>query len=218
MSHHDCIAYDPYQPAQGPQEALDGLWEVLRQRRSVRMFAEREVPEAVISRLIACACTAPSGANKQPWFFVCVKDPLMKRQIRLAAEKEERSFYESRANDEWREDLEPLGTGSEKAFLETAPWLIVLFKKIKADDDGQHYYVNESVGIAAGMFVAAAQMAGLSTLTYTPSPMSFLRDLLGRGKNERPFLVIPVGYAADACVVPVEAAKRKALDEVMKVV
>tara|TARA_B100000925_G_scaffold63969_1_gene43205 strand:+ start:46 stop:579 length:534 start_codon:yes stop_codon:yes gene_type:complete len=159
-----------------------------------------------IERLIALAASAPSGANKQPWHFVAVQDPEVKRQIRLAAEEEEKAFYGGRASDEWLEDLKPFGTDWEKPFLETAPWLIVVFRKnYDVDEDGQkakNYYVQESVGIACGFLIAAIHAAGLSTLTHTPSPMDFLAMILGRPANERAFLLMPVGYAVDGAQVP----------------
>jgi nitroreductase len=164
------------------------------------------VPRQTIERLIALAASAPSGANKQPWHFVAVQDPDLKHQIRLAAEEEERAFYGGRASDQWLEDLKPFGTDWEKPFLETAPWLIVVFRKnYEVDEDGQkakNYYVQESVGIACGFLIAAIHAAGLSTLTHTPSPMDFLGKILGRPANERAFLLMPVGYAADGAQVP----------------
>jgi len=147
-----------------------------------------------------------------------VQDPATKARIRVAAEAEEREFYERRANDEWLQDLGPLGTDADKGFLETAPWLVVVFQLSKTDDGGQVYYLKESVGLACGMFLAAAQLAGLATLTHTPSPMAFLGEILGRPAHERPFLLIPVGHAADDCVVPAKALERRPLDEVMVVV
>jgi len=181
------------------------------------MFSDEPVPREVIEWLVRSAGSAPSGANKQPWRFVCVQDPALKREIRLAAEVEERKLYSRRANEEWLRDLEPLGTDANKDFLEVAPWLVVVFKLLREDDGSQVYYVNESVGLAAGMFLTAAQMAGLATLTHTPSPMAFLAEALGRPANERPFLLIPVGYPADDCVVPVHATTRKDIDEIMVV-
>ena len=166
---------------------------------------------------VRSAGSAPSGANKQPWRFVCVQDPALKREIRVAAEREEHELYAHRANEEWLRDLEPLGTDANKGFLEVAPWLVVVFKLVREDDGSQVYYVNESVGVATGMFLAAAQVAGLATLTHTPSPMGFLGDILGRPSNERPFVLIPVGYAADDCVVPAHAVERKDLDQIMVV-
>ena len=181
------------------------------------MFSDRPVAEEIIQGLVRCATTAPSGANKQPWRYVCVQDPALKQEIRLAAEKEERAFYERRANKEWLADLEPLGTDPDKEFLEIAPWLIVVFKLMRCDDGSQVYYLNESVGLSVGILLAAAQHAGLATLTHTPSPMGFLREVLGRPEHERPFLLIPVGYPADDCEVPARALERKEIEEVMVV-
>jgi len=198
--------------------AVAAFEQALQRRRSVRQFADRPVDRALLEALVRCAHTAPSGANKQPWRFVCVRDPATKARIRTAAEAEEREFYGRRANDEWRRDLEPLGTDEHKEFLTVAPWLVVVFQLTKTDDGGQVYYLKESVGLACGMFLAAAQLAGLATLTHTPSPMAFLGEILGRPAHERPFLLIPVGYAADDCEVPVAAMQRRPLPEVMVVV
>jgi len=181
------------------------------------MFSDRPVSRETIEWLIRIACTAPSGANKQPWRFVCVQDAKLKREIRLGAEAEEREFYSRRAGSAWLKDLEPLGTDEHKEFLEIAPWLIVVFKLAVADDESQVYYVNESVGIAVGMLLAAAQHAGLATLTHTPSPMKFLSAILNRPSNERPYLLIPVGYPSPDLVVPEFAQTRRALHEVMAI-
>jgi len=204
-------------PQGDPDAAARAFYEVLRQRRSVRMFSDRPVSEETIRWCIASAGTAPSGANKQPWRFVAVSDPELKRQIRLGAEAEEREFYERRATPEWLADLAPLGTDADKAFLEVAPWLIVVFKLMKQDRDdsgnqGQVYYANESVGIACGMLLSALHHAGLASLTHTPSPMKFLSAILGRPDHERPFLLIPVGHPSADCVVPDIA--RKPLEEI----
>ena len=158
------------------------------------------------------ACSAPSGANKQPWRFVCVQDPELKRQIRLAAEEEERAFYAGRATDEWLQDLEPLGTDPNKEFLEIAPWLIVVFKLAQDDDGGKVYYGEESVGIATGILLTALRHAGLATLTHTPNPMGFLRTLLGRPANERAVMIVVAGYPAKGAKVP--NIGRKALGEI----
>lgn len=209
---------DRHVPAAPPAEAALAFHEVLRCRRTVRAFSDRPVDQATIEALVRCATTAPSGANKQPWRFVCVQDAATKRRIRDGAEQEERAFYARRANDAWLADLAPLGTDADKEFLTTAPWLVVVFLLLQADDGGQVYYPKESVGIACGMFLAAAQMAGLATITHTPSPMGFLREILGRPDHERPFLLIPVGHPADDCVVPVAATTRRPLAETMVVV
>lgn len=190
----------------------------MEQRRSVRDFSSRPVPREMIETAVAAASTAPSGAHKQPWTFVITQDAEVKRAVRNAAEAEERRNYEGgRLPQHWLDDLEPLGTGWEKPFLEVAPWLVVVFEqRYGIGDDGRrlhHYYVKESVGIACGMFIDAVHRMGLVTLTHTPSPMAFLRTLLGRPENERPFILFPVGYPADDCRVP--DLRRKPLDRVM---
>ena len=178
----------------------------LDQRRSVRHFSDKNVPEKVIENIIKTAGTAPSGAHKQPWKFCMVSNPELKSRIRQAAEKEEEENYKSRMSERWLKDLAPLGTDTNKEFLEIAPWLIVVFKEVyDFDESGEkqnNYYVNESVGIACGMLIAAIHNAGLVTLTHTPSPMNFLAELLERPKNERAFLLLPVGYAAKDAFVP----------------
>ncbi len=209
---------DRWVPAVSAEQAAAGFHDVLRRRRSVRMFSDRDVSRTTIEWLVRCAHSAPSGANKQPWRFVCVRDPAVKARIREGAEGEEREFYGRRANAEWRRDLAPLGTDAQKEFLTVAPWLVVVFQLAHGDDGGQVYYLKESVGIACGLFLAAAQFAGLATLTHTPSPMAFLGAILGRPAHERPFLLIPVGYAADDCVVPAMAFERRPLEQVMVVV
>ncbi len=184
--------------------------EQLATRRSIRHFSTREVPMKLIENVIMTASSAPSGANQQPWTFVVVKDPKIKGEIRVAAEKEEKAFYEHRATDEWLADLEPLGTGWQKPFLEDAPFLIVVFKKIYGMDGDQqfkHYYVNESVGIASGFLLTAIHQAGLVALTHTPSPMGFLGKILNRPENEKAFLLVPVGYPAEDAEVPDLAKK-----------
>ena len=189
--------------------------DVLRHRRSIRHFSDQPVAHSLIEEVVGCAATSPSGANKQPWRFVCVKDPEIKKKIRMAAEVEEREFYESRATDQWKDDLAPLGTDADKSFLEVAPWLVVVFKLVKGDDGGSVYYADESVGIATGMLLAAAQVAGLATLTHTPSPMKFLEEVLDRPPNERAYMLIPMGWPAIYGHVPVAALRKKPLTEVM---
>lgn len=218
MDHAQFVPYgDRFVPPSPAVVAAETFYETMRRRRSVRMFSDRPVERATIEWLVRAAHSAPSGANKQPWRFVCVQDPAQKRQIRLAAEREEREFYERRANDEWLRDLAPLGTDADKSFLEVAPWLVVVFQLTQLDDGSQVYYLKESVGLACGLFLAAAQHAGLATLTHTPSPMGFLREVLERPQHERPFLLIPVGYASDDCVVPAFALERRPLEDVMVV-
>ena len=176
-------------------------------RRSVRFFSEDPVPKAAIELAIKTASTAPSGAHRQPWTFVVVSDAEIKTQIRIAAEDEERKSYEGgRMPPDWIEALAPLGTDWHKPYLETVPYIVVLFEQITGfDDQGnpqKNYYVRESCGLAAGLFIAALHHMGLSTLTHTPSPMGFLSTILGRPKNERPFILFPVGYPADDAMVP----------------
>ena len=180
-------------------------------RRTVRDFSDKPVPQAVIRNAIAAAASAPSGANKQPWFFSVVGDAQIKKEIRIAAEKEEKEFYSHRAPDDWLKELNQFGTDWHKPFLETAPYLIVVFKQIYEQQEGdqkKNYYVNESVGIATGFLLAALHYAGLATLTHTPSPMGFLQKILKRPDNERAFLLIPVGYPANDAEVPTIRKKR----------
>ncbi len=203
--------------ADGPRVALEVLEEMDR-RRSVRHFSDRRVPREMVEHAILAASTAPSGAHMQPWTFVLIADAEVKHRIRIAAEEEEHQNYEGgRLPPHWREDLARLGTTSDKPYLEDAPWIVVMFEQrygTRADGTRQHhYYVKESVGIAAGMFIDALHRMGLSTLTHTPSPMAFLRTLLHRPENERPFILFPIGYAADGCRVP--DLRRKSLDEIM---
>ena len=217
---HNCPTVpfdDRHAPDDSPEQAAQQFYDVMRKRRSVRMFSDKPVSRETIEALIKTAGSAPSGANKQPWRFVCVQDPAVKKEIREGAEVEEREFYSGRAGDQWLNDLAPYGTDENKGFLETVPWLIVVFRQTKASDGGKVYYSSESVGLACGMLLAAAQHAGLATLTHTPSPMNFLNTILDRPNNERPFLLIPVGYPSDDCVVPAAAIKRKPIDQVMKV-
>jgi nitroreductase len=186
--------------------------EHLEKRRSLRYFSDKAVPEEVIKNIIMTASSAPSGANKQPWWFVAVSNPNLKSRIREAAEKEEEAFYSERAPETWLKDLEPLGTDAQKPFLETAPWLIVAFRQNKDLSGQKNYYVQESAGIACGFLIAAIHHAGLVTLTHTPSPMNFLSDILQRPENEKAFLLLPVGYAAENASVPV--LRKKTLEEV----
>ncbi len=192
-----------------PAESLfksEIFYKWLDTRRSVRDFSSKPVSRQVIENAIKAASTAPSGANKQPWTFCAVSNPTIKSQIRKAAEKEEFENYNSRMSDEWLSDLKQFGTDWQKPFLETAPWLIVVFSRsYDLGDAGtklNNYYVKESVGIACGMLLAALHNAGLCALTHTPSPMNFLVEILKRPKNERPFLLIPAGYPSDNCMVP----------------
>lgn len=220
--HHMEFPTVPYDPRPVPEaeqaSVARSVFAEMNSRRSVREFSDRPVPRELIETAIECASTAPSGAHMQPWTFVLIGDPEVKRQIRLAAEKEElENYVGGRLPPHWRDDLAPLGTAWEKPFLETAPWIVVVFEqRFGTRPDGtkqHHYYVKESVGIACGMFIDALHRMGLSTLTHTPSPMAFLRTLLNRPESERPFILFPIGYAADDCHVP--DLKRKPLDAVM---
>lgn len=190
----------------------------MSQRRSVRAFSERPVPQVLIEEAIRTAGTAPSGAHRQPWQFVAVDDADLKSEIREAAEEEEKEFYETRVTEEWEEALAPLGTDWRKPYLETAPWLVVCFaEKYGFDEEGEktkNYYVQESVGIACGLFITAIHNMGLATLTHTPAPMNFLRDILGRPANERPYILFPVGYPANDATVP--DLERKSLDGIVQ--
>jgi len=190
------------------------FYQLMDRRRSVRQFSDRPIPDGVVEDCLRAAGTAPSGAHKQPWHFVAVRDPDLKRRIRHAAEEEERAFYGGRAPEEWLEALAPLGTDSFKPFLETAPCLIAIFARsfgYAADGSREkHYYVQESVGIATGFLIAALHHAGLVTLTHTPSPMGFLNELLERPKEERPFLLLVTGYPAADARVPDLSRKRLA--------
>ena len=204
-----------YDPAEMRRRAATFHAE-LRRRRTVREFSSLPVERGIIEDAIRAAGTAPNGANLQPWHFVAVSDPALKRRIRQAAEAEEREFYSHRAPPEWLEALAPLGTDSDKPFLETAPWLIAIFaQSYGLLPDGRkvkHYYAQESVGIATGFLIAALHHAGLVTLTHTPSPMGFLDELLGRPANERPFLLLVVGHPADGARVP--EITKKSLEEI----
>ncbi len=197
----------------------DELYENLNLRRTVRDFSDRDVPFELIEKAVLTAGTAPSGAHMQPWRFVVVRDAAVKREIRIAAEKEEYNSYHGRMSEKWLRRLAPLGTDEHKPFLEIAPYLIVVFRINTIEDDGEiepTYYSQESVGIAVGMLLAALHNAGLATLTHTPSPMKFLQEILERPKNEIPFVLIPVGYPAEDAKVP--DLKRKTLDEIMKII
>lgn len=192
------------------------FFDFMNQRRSVRDFSDKPILKVVIENIIATASTAPSGANKQPWSFCVVSSPQIKKQIRIEAEKEEKQSYTNRMPAEWLQDLLPLQTSWDKPFIEIAPYLIVVFKKSydlnENGTKGNLYYASESCGLACGFLLAAIHDAGLVALTHTPSPMQFLSKILNRPENEKPFLLIPVGYPADECLVPV--LKRKTLDKV----
>lgn len=212
----------PYQPLRiepaVQQERASAFFKEMDARRSVRFFSDDPVPRDLVEQAILTASTAPSGAHRQPWTFVVTGNPQVKGQIREAAEEEERINYEGgRLPDHWKEALEPLGTDSDKRYLEAVPWIVVLFEeRYGVAEDGSrihNFYVKESCGIAAGIFITALHHAGLATLTHTPSPMAFLTKLLGRPENERPFCMFPIGYPSEDCVVP--DLRRKSLNEVM---
>lgn len=193
------------------QARADAFLALMRRRRTVRDFSDRPVSRSLIEAAIATAGTAPSGANQQPWTFVAIADPEIKRRIRVAAEAEERAFYAGRAGEGWLDALAPLGTDADKPFLETAPWLIAVFgQRWGIGPDGarvKHYYVPESVGIATGFLIAALHGAGLATLTHTPSPMGFLNEICGRPDSEKASILLVVGYPAEGAVVPRIAKK-----------
>ncbi len=193
-------------------------YQCIRQRHTVRDFSSRPVSRELIERCILAAGTAPSGANHQPWHFVCINDPDTKHQIRVAAEREEAEFYSGRAGDTWLSDLADLGTNQHKPFLETAPWLIAIFaERYGVDTDGKkrkNYYTAESVGIATGFLLNALHQAGLATLTHTPNPMKFLNEILDRPSNERPYILLVVGHAAENAMIPKAATVKKPLNEI----
>jgi len=207
--------YQAFDPATMKTRAAE-FYAQIRRRRTVRDFSDRPVPREVIADCIRAAGTAPNGANLQPWHFVAVSDPAIKRRIRDAAEEEERAFYNGKAPQEWLDALAPLGTDERKPFLETAPYLIVIFAASYGElPDGRkvkHYYAQESVGIATGILITALHHAGLVSLTHTPSPMGFLNEILGRPARERPFLILVVGYPAVGATVP--DITKKPLDEI----
>lgn len=192
----------------------------MRRRRSVRHFSSRAVPRDIVEDCIRIAMSAPSGANRQPWHFELIGDPEVKRRIRVAAEEEERTFYAGRAPDEWLEALAPLGTDDKKPFLETAPYLILIFAQLYGlEADGtkvKHYYVNESVGIATGMLITALHHAGLASLTHTPAPMRFLNEISGRPSHEKPYLILVVGYPETDAQVP--NISKKTLEQACRIV
>ena len=215
-----------YVPLEGYEDLSDDemqrraadILTTLQTRRTIRDFSDAPVPRALIETCIKAAGTAPSGANHQPWHFVAISNPDIKRKIRLAAEEEEREFYAKKASEEWLDALVPLGTDDEKPFLETAPWLIPVFAQRKGgmDNDGstKNYYVTESVGLATGMLITALHAAGLGTLTHTPAPMNFLTEICGRPKTEKPFVLLVIGYPAKDAKVPAHALHKKSLSEI----
>jgi iodotyrosine deiodinase len=218
----DKQSYIPYKSIQIDEKEMTqrskAFYQYLNLRRSVRDFSNRTVSKEVIEKIIMTASSAPSGAHKQPWTFCAVSNPLIKNKIKNAAEKEEYESYNNRMSEEWLDALKPMGTNWEKPFLEIAPWLIIVFKKAyDIDENGsrhKNYYVNESVGIACGFLITAIHQAGLVTLTHTPSPMNFLQKILDRPANERPYLLLPVGYPSKEATVP--NFERKPANKVIK--
>lgn len=214
--HFSRLEYHPYPVEEMAQRTFDFFIDMKR-RRSVREFSDRSVPPSIIENCIRAGASAPSGANMQPWYFVAVSNPIIKGQIREASEKIEQAFYTRSATQKWVQDLAPLGTHAQKPFLETAPFLIVIFSQRYAllpDGSKQkHYYVTESVGIATGILIAAIHHAGLVCLTYTPSKMGFLNRMLSRPQNEKPVMILVVGYPAEDAVVP--DISRKSLGDVL---
>ena len=208
MEETNFIPYSSYKsyPIEEMQKRSEEFFTDIQRRRTVRDFSNEPVPKEIIENCLRAAGTAPSGANRQPWHFSVVSDLETKKKIREAAEEEEKKFYSGRAPDEWLEALAPLGTDENKPFLEIAPYLIVIFSEAYGlDNKGEkikNYYVSESVGIATGLLITALHNAGLATLTHTPSPMNFLREILGRGENERTFLILVVGFPSENAQVP----------------
>lgn len=218
MSEHSFTNYNPPRLVdEEMRRRADEFYELMSQRRSVRHFSSEEVPRRLIERAIETASTAPSGAHRQPWRFVAIGDAQIKRQIRVAAEEEERISYEGgRMPQEWLDALAPFGTNWEKPFLELAPWIVVIFEEMYGTNpDGsqrKNYYVKESVGMACGLFIAALHNMGLAALTHTPSPMAFLSRILKRPHNEKPYVLVPIGYPADDAQVPL--MNRKMMDDI----
>lgn len=216
MKDHDEVPYSlPELSGDARIERARSMRDRLKERRTCRYFSDKPVPREVIEAAIEAAGSAPNGANHQPWHFAVVASPDKKRAIRVAAEEEERAFYAGKASDEWLEALSPLGTDADKPFLETAPWLIVVFAQRKGGiaEDGktQNYYVNESVGIACGMLISTLHSAGVATLTHTPSPMGFLRELCGRPDYEKPLMIVVAGLPAEGATIPRHALDKKPL-------
>lgn len=218
-------AYHPIPYASLPQLSDDervararAFHETMANRRTCRMFSPAPVPREVIEQAILAAGTAPSGANHQPWHFTAVTSPDLKQRIRIAAEEEEQSFYAGKAGQEWLKALAPLGTDADKSFLEVAPYLIIVFGQrrggIEPGESKQNYYVTESVGIACGLLLATLHQAGLATLTHTPSPMGFLRELCGRPADEKPLMIIVAGLPADDATIPEYATRKKPLEQI----
>ena len=219
MRDHEIAPYSLPDLSDGERIArAEAMRDRLKLRRSCRYFADTPVPRAIVEAAIEAAGSAPNGANHQPWHFAAISTPETKRAIRDAAEAEEREFYAGKAGTQWLEALEPLGTDADKPFLETAPWLVVVFAQrkggIEEDGETQNYYVSESVGIACGLLLATLHEAGLATLTHTPSPMGFLRAICGRPDHEKPVMIVVVGHPAKDASVPAHALDKKPLSRI----
>lgn len=220
MQPHETAPYDQWieRPPEEMVARAQAFYEDVNRRRSTRYFSDRAVPRAVIETCLLAAGTAPSGANHQPWHFTVIENAEVKARIRAAAEEEERTFYREKAPEEWLRALAPLGTDEDKPFLETAPYLIAIFAQKRGGpnpgDNKKNYYVNESVGIAAGIMITAFHHAGLATLTHTPAPMNFLNGICGRPDSEKPFLLLVVGYPSEDATVPVAGKVKKPLSEI----
>lgn len=219
MQDHDRLPLMDYQeyPPEEMARRADWFYAEIRRRHTVRQFSGRPVPRSIIESCLRAAGTAPSGANHQPWFFSAIGSPDLKKQVRAAAEQEERAFYGGKAGAEWLDALKPLGTDASKPYLEIAPWLIAIFAQrqggVRAGIQRQNYYVTESVGIATGFLIAALHHAGLATLTHTPKPMNFLNTLCNRPDSERPYLLLVAGYPSPDATVPIHATIKKPLEE-----
>ena len=220
MKQHDSVAltdFHEYPPDEMAARAR-AFYDDIRRRHTIRAFADKPVPRAIVEDCIRAAGTAPSGANHQPWHFAAIGSAAVKARVRAAAEAEERAFYDGRAGQEWLEALDPLGTDADKPYLETAPWLIAIFAQrrggVAAGQDRKNYYINESVGIATGFLICALHHAGLATLTHTPKPMGFLNEICGRPDTDKPYILLVTGYPASDATVPIHALTKKALDDI----
>jgi len=220
MKEHDNTPLTDYieYPAQEMLQRSEDFYQNIKRRHSIRKFSDKSVDQAIIENCIKAAGTAPSGANHQPWHFVAIHDPEIKKQVREQAEAHERGFYDGRAGDEWLDALKDLGTDADKPYLETAPWLIAIFSEkkggINAEDKNTNYYVHESVGIATGFLINALHNAGLATLTHTPKPMSFLNKICERTDNDRAYMLLIAGYPADDATIPTHASVKKELNDI----
>ena len=220
MKQHDSVAltdFHEYPPDEMAARAR-AFYDDIRRRHTIRAFADKPVPRAIVEDCIRAAGTAPSGANHQPWHFAVIGSGAVKARVRAAAEAEERAFYDGRAGQEWLEALDPLGTDADKPYLEAAPWLIAIFAQrrggVAAGQDRKNYYINESVGIATGFLICALHHAGLATLTHTPKPMGFLNEICGRPDTDKPYILLVTGYPAADATVPIHALTKKALDDI----